>query len=194
MNATRADKQAVIDIIVKSFDHIPGIKWIIGNNGNREKRLRAMADFIFEKAFARDGVVLSADRQGVGIYFRFNGKKTSLRDYWNEIKFAFRCIGLARAGEIMNREKYILSQRPADGNYIYYWMFGVKPDARGNGAARELKNLIMEESRNQQLPIYLETTVEKNRRVYERYGFQLYHTWHVEKRNVTIWFMKKEPH
>ena len=81
---------------------------------------------------------------------------------------------------------------PVDCDYLYFWLFVVLPSARGSQAALELKNVIFKESDRLKLPIYLETTLQKNKRVYERFGFKVYHIWEIEKRDVTMYFMKRE--
>lgn len=192
-NITAADKQTVIEIIAGSMGRLPGIKWIVGDNPRTmEKRLRALADFVFETAFPGDGIYLSSDRKGVAVFFRHEEKK-SLRDIWNLLKFAVRCTGVSRAYRIYKCESYILSKRPPPGTYLYFWIFGVLPSARGNGSALELKDIILSESARQQLPIFLETSHLRNKRVYERYGFEVYHEWQVPGRDFRYWFMRRYP-
>jgi hypothetical protein len=50
----------------------------------------------------------------------------------------------------------------------------VRKSARGHGAIFELKNLLFQFQQETKLPILVETTVEKNRRVYERIGFRVH--------------------
>jgi len=194
MNITKSDKQTVTEIIVQSMGNLPGIKWIVGDNPRKlSKRLQAFADFVFETAFPRNGIILSSDKKGVAIFFKQNIKKFTLKDYWNRLKFALCCTGITRALEIYKRERYIVNQRPCTKQYFYFWVFSVLPSARGLGtAASELKNIILAESARQKLPIFLETSNPQNKRVYERYGFRVYHEWYVPHRNFTLWFMKRE--
>ncbi len=197
MLAGKADKERAIEIMVSSFDNNPGIDWIIKNSGSRENRKRHLAEFLFETAVSINGIFLSADRNGIAVFFRFADNKPSLRQAWNKLKLALNCVGLSHALQIMKREKHIRSIRPADGNYLYFWFFGVMPAERGNkggaGSGLELKNEIISESVKRNLPIYLETTILQNKKIYERYGFKVYHEWFVEQRNITLWFMKREP-
>jgi hypothetical protein len=194
MNITRADKQTVIEIISQSMGELPGIKWIIGDNPRKlSSRIHAMADYLFETAFTHQGIILSSNKKGVAILFRKDIQKSALKDYWNMLKFLLRCTGIRRALEIYKRERYIESQRPCNGKYLHFWVFSVLPSSREfGGAASELKNIIIAKSERQQLPIYLETSNPKNKRVYERYGFKVYHEWYVPHRDFTLWFMKRD--
>ena len=58
------------------------------------------------------------------------------------------------------------------------------------GSVLEIKNAIFTKSKKEKLPIYLETSVEKNRRVYERYGFNVYYT--IRLGESTLYFLKRE--
>lgn len=194
MNITRTDKPTVTDIIVQSMGELPGVKWLIGDDQRKSsRRLHALADYVFESAFLQKGIILSENKKGVAILCHKNMKPPGPSDLWPRLKFAFRCIGIKRILEIYRRERYICSQRPCNGKYLYFWIFSVLPSSRVFGsAASELKNIILAESDRQQLPIYLETSDPKNKRVYERYGFKVYHEWFVTKRGFTLWFMKRE--
>ena len=81
--------------------------------------------------------------------------------------------------------------RPQDKDFIYVWFYGVIEEGKGRGAAKELKNILFNKAIKENLPIYLETTERINRLVYERYGFEVYHTWKKEEDDITIWFMRK---
>ena len=76
-------------------------------------------------------------------------------------------------------------------NIKAFWFFGVNKEGQGKGAAKELWDYIIKMAENDDLPIYLETSVAKNKIVYERFGFEVYHTWDNRDENITIWFMKK---
>lgn len=91
----------------------------------------------------------------------------------------------------MQRNVRIKKSRPKDNDYLYYWFFGVKNKGRGQGGAQELKAAIFEESAQKKLSILVETSVNKNKRVYERFGFQVYHFWQNKAENLTLWFMKR---
>ena len=49
----------------------------------------------------------------------------------------------------------------------------MRKDARGTQAIFELRNALFAYQQEKQLPILIETTIEKNKRVYERIGFQV---------------------
>ena len=61
------------------------------------------------------------------------------------------------------------------------------------GAVFELRDAIFEMATQVNLPIYLETAIERNKVAYERYGFETFHYWEDPAENIKFWFMKWEP-
>ncbi len=119
-------------------------------------------------------------------------KGNILVDYWNQVKLAIKGVTLPRVMEVLKRESYIKKMRPESGEYLYFWFFGVNSQGIGKGAAHEIKNYIFDLSKKEKLPIYLETSVAKNKLIYERYGFETYHTWEDKPKNFELWFMKRD--
>ena len=189
--ADKSDKNLVVDIISESFTSNPSVNAVVKNDRKREKRLKYLAKYAYKTALRRNGVYLSTDKNGVAICYKYNQRKETIGDYWDQLILAITCIGLNRVIKVLKRESYIKKYRPVNGEFLYFWFFGVNEKARGKGAALELKDAILKESENKNLPIYLETSVEKNRIVYERYSFEVYHTWDNKEEGITIWFMRR---
>lgn len=188
-----SDKDKVISIISESFDSNPSVNRVIKNDQNRKERIRALSDYAFKTAISRQGVYISSDEEGVAICYKYNHKKNGVLDYWNQLLLVVKAIGINRVWNIMKRDSFINAQRPKSGDYLYFWFFGVTNKGKGQIAAKELKDLIFKESLTSGLPIYLETSVLKNKRVYERYQFETYYEWIDEKSNDILWFMRKMP-
>lgn len=191
--AIKADKKLVSDIISDSFINNPSAVSVLKNKGESKKRhLAGLAKYVFKTAYRRDGVYISDDEKGVAVCYKYNFKKESLYDYWNQFLLAVQVVGLKNVLNVLKRESYIKAKRPADGNFLYFWFFGVKEDGIGKGAASELWHSVLKDAKEKTLPIFLETSLEKNKTVYQRYGFRLFHTWNNEKDNIKIWFMRKD--
>ena len=186
-------RKTCIDIICSSMCNIPGITWIVGSNATKAgKRLRELGRYVFDVSWTYNGLIFSNDLKGVVILLVQNRKLRQKIHLMASMRFILRCTGLFRAWEIVKREKYIQTHHPQNKDYLYFWIFAVLPSHQGRKTAYELKEKVFEKSRLMRLPIYLETTVLKNKRVYERFGFNVYHTWKIKKRNVTMYFMKRD--
>lgn len=190
---TKADRSKVIDIITASFDTNPSVNRVIKNDTKRKERIKALADYSFKTSLLRDGAFISSDEQGVALCYKYNIRKEGLKDYWNQLILVGKAIGIGRVCDIMKRDGYLKSKRPTDGNYLYFWFLGITDKGKGGIAIRELKQHLFTESEKGNLPIYLETSVPKNKRVYERYGFETYHEWTDPKTGDVIWLMRRMP-
>ena len=190
--ATKNDRKRFIDIMSESFDTNPSVNWTVKQDNKRQKRYRLLAGFVFNQALRRDAIYFSSDDEGIIIFYKYNDFKTFFIEIFEKLLLTLRVISIERVGGIMKREKYIQSKRPADGEYIYCWFFGVSKIARGKGAAVELKDKIFAEADRLKLPVYIETTIPINMRIYNRYGFDIYHEWEVKEKGLTYWMMKRE--
>ena len=187
---TASDEQLITDIISASFADNPSVNEVVKNDGKKDQRITALARYAFRTALRRNGIYISSDEKGVAICYDIREKKESLADFFDQLKLVQKAIGWSRVIKVLKREAYLKNIRPKKDNYLYFWFFGVIKEGRGHLAAWELKEEIFKEANRRQLPIYLETSIEQNKRVYERYGFQVYHSWNTGDK-TTLWFMKR---
>ena len=128
------------------------------------------------------------NKKGVLLFYKSKINPFSIKELFYELKFALS-IPLKNVLYSLQRESFIKKHR-VYSNYIYCWFLGVEKG--GENAVYELKNKIFELSKKENLPILIETSVEKNKIIYQRYGFEIYFSWFDEKNNITLWFMKRE--
>lgn len=150
-----------------------------------------MMTYAFIKALIRDGVFISSNEKGVALCFKYNFQKFSLSEILYAMKFALTSLNFMHITKILKREAYRERMRPASGEYLYFWFFGVLRD--GGCAAFELYHEILNLAESIKMPVYLETALERNHRIYERFGFKTFHYWEVPEEGIQFWFMKWEP-
>lgn len=189
--ASLRDRKKVIDIIASAFSSNPGVNWMLKKGGNHKRKIRRMASYAFMKSYVREGVYLSSNEKGVALCYKFNYKGFSLPELYYELRFALTSIPLSRLPAVLKRESYRKKLRPESGEYLYFWFLGVMPGA-GN-AVFEIRDRIFEKARQENLPIYLETAMDRVRIGYERYGFETFHYWEDRDEGIQFWFMKWEP-
>ncbi|NNC86314.1 MAG: hypothetical protein HKO56_04915 [Bacteroidia bacterium] len=188
--ANLKDKEKAANIIAETFAANAGVNWMLSKKGNKTKAIKRLADYAFIKAWLRDGAFLSVNEQGVALCYKYNTQVFSLKEMYYQLRFALRSIPLQKLPSVLKREAYRKGMRPKDGNYYYYWFLGVSKS--GSGAAFELDSGIKQLAKKEGLPIYLETTSEKNKIVYERMGYKLYHYWEEKSKKIKFWFLKLE--
>jgi len=176
-----------------ALTQVPGTSWIAGSGRNRESRLFALAEYMFDVSAEKDGVYLSSGSDGVLLMFNSSARANRLKMLYYRLKLICNCIGFLRLPAVLRREQYIRAVRPVQRQYLYVWFFAVEEGKRGKGAAVELANTCFAESARLGLPVYAETTISRNKKVYERFGFDTYHTWAMNSLSFVTWFLKLSP-
>ena len=187
------DRERAIQIISYSLVNIPSANLIVGRGKNKTNHFRSLAEYMVDVSLEKNGVYLSTCRNGVILMYHSQAKVNPFKMLYYRLRLIKNCIGYLRLVSILKREEYIQSIRSWKNNYLYVWFFGIDLGMRGKGAAYELKNVLMAESKRLNLPVFLETTLHQNKKVYQRYGFSIYHTWMSKKFKVITWFMKFSP-
>lgn len=192
IKARKDDKTTVLNIIEESFKDNNSVNWVVKNDHRKDQRLRALAEYAFDMGYAKQGVYLSEDKEAVAICFKESIKVNPLKRIYFQLKLFFQAISVKNIGEVLRRQKYLKSVKPKS-DYMYFWFFAASDKGKGQGGPYSLQKGIYELSEKNQLPIYLETTIRKNKVVYERFGFEIYHTWHLPKQNFDMWFLRRFP-
>ncbi len=190
---TNQERKLAIKIITEAFDDNPMISHIIGEGPRRAAKLKALAAYSIDWSIRRNGAYFSSDNTGLALCYQFNHHSNKISDLWAQIRLVHTVIGWQNIKSASIRESYRKQIRPTNEDYLYFWYLGVSKEGVGGNAVRELRDLIFEKSKSLGLPIYMETTLLKNKKVYERYGFETFHEWVVPGTSITMWFMKKEP-
>lgn len=186
-----SQRDTVVEMLSKAFLSNPRVLKTI-KKGNTEKKLRIMTEYAYDLVVKYNGVFLSSDNSTAMLYYRKKEKKMSLYDFWRYIRMFMLCIKPARALSIQKREQYIESLRPQGIDYIYVWLLGNNPEIRGLRGLAEVRDRLDEESIRHNLPILIETTVERNLKLYQYVGFEIYHHWYDEKEDLNVWFLMRE--
>lgn len=189
IQATEKERATAVKLIAETFDANPSVNIVIGDGGNRKKKIGRLADYAFTKALNREGTFVSSNKKGVALCFKPDSGKPTLKELLYELRFAFS-IPVKKVFQTLKRESYLKKNR-FKGEHLYFWFLGVNRD--GNRAVYELKEHIFAWSAQEGLPILLETSVARNRSVYLRYGFEIYHTWEDSGDGTPLWFMIRLP-
>lgn len=187
--ASKKDKKDSVRIIADTFDANPSVNIVIGDGGIRTKKISRLADYAFIKALNRRGAYLSDNRMATALIFHSKSKSFSLKEIDLEVRFALS-IPPKKVIQTLKREAYLKKHRTED-DHLYFWFLGAQKGA--GHAAFELKDYLFELSKKEDLAIFLETSVPRNKVVYERYGFETYHTWEDSGGGKPLWFMRRDP-
>lgn len=189
--ASIRDKAKVVNIISGSFENNPTLLFLIRNTKRKKYYMSCIAGYAFEFAFRRNGVFLSDNERGAAICFRYNYMKKDLWDILSLLKMIILAFSFRRLIKIIYHNHYIERIRPQHGNFLYFWFFGALPEFQQGESAREVTAEIFDMAKYSMLDIFAETTLEKNKRVYERFGFKMYQSWYNPYNKIQVFFMKR---
>jgi len=187
--ATLKDKIVSIRIIAATFDDNMSVNNIVGKKGDRKKKIEQLAEYAFIKSLSRKGAFISKNKMGVAFFLKSSVTPFSLKEMYYEIRLALS-IPFAKVIETLKRQAYLKKHR-YQGENFYFWFFGVEKG--GDQAGFELKDYLYQLSEEEELPIILETSIRRNKVVYQRYGFEIYHTWENYSEEQPLWFMIRKP-
>lgn len=183
-----SDTSKVVQILTDSFQTNPSALWVIKQDDKVQKRLKALIDYAVKTGMQNDGVFLSDDESTAAICFEEPASE-NMKSYWHQLELIARAITLPRVPQVLKREAYLKKHRP-DEQHLNFWFLGVDPQKKGSGGVHDIKNGIFQLAKEKNLPILLETSVQRNKAVYEYFGFRTYHTWK-QSEDYTLWFMRK---
>lgn len=91
------------------------------------------------------------------------------------------------------KKQYLTKQRIKDSQYFYIAMLGTLKEARGQGLASAWMRGVQHEARGAKAPIWLETSTEGAKKMYEKIGFRNIDCIHLGEGKVSIdgWSVKK---
>jgi len=92
----------------------------------------------------------------------------------------------------LKREKHIKSLRLDYEDFIYVWILGSDPNKTSIRGLADIRNHLFGLSEKLQLPILIETTVEKVRKLYHYVGFEEYHKWEDTEAGIDVWFLERK--
>ncbi len=186
----KTDKEIILDIVAKAFSESHRLLAIM-KKGKPEKRLRVMASYAYDLIHKFDGIYLSEDKTTVIFYYTKKQYKRGLIDYYRYLRMYLTCIRPEKTFSTLRRESYVKSLRPDIPDYIYVWVLGSDPNRTSIRGLADIRDHLFKVSQEKNLPILLETTVEKVLKLYQYVGFEIYNEIHDETINMPVWFLKR---
>ena len=186
-----SDKEIILDIVCRAFADNPRINAMI-KRGKKEKRISIMAEYAYSLINGLNGIYLSSDKTTVIFYYKKSGYRRDLLHTFLYIRMFFLCIKPSQLFKTLKREKFIESNRLNIPDYIYVWILGSVPENKSLKGLADIRNRLWSVSVEWELPILIETTVEKVLKLYKYVGFEVYHHWYDDTADINLWFLKRD--
>lgn len=160
------------EIIKETLVDNPSVLFTVGDKGFFRFKVKLIAKLLHSEASKNNGVYVDQSGEGVILFFEEKNKKSA--SVFIQLLVILFAIGPFRLLRVWRRKQEVASLHSTWPNFIYCSYLAVRKHARGSGAIFELKNRLFQFQQETKLPILVETTIEKNKRVYERIGFRVY--------------------
>jgi ribosomal protein S18 acetylase RimI-like enzyme len=167
------DREQVVSMLARCFDDNKSVNYIIPQDRHREKRIVQLLEYSFDYCQLFGEVYLSGDGQACAMVVYPREVKISLRSILLDLRLVLRCVGLVNLRKVLKREAIIKKLHPRQA-FCYLWFIGVSPEVQQRGIGGALLREVLDQCDLEGLPVYLETSVEKNVPWYTKRGFSVY--------------------
>ena len=173
LKAQPKDKEQVVRMLALCFDSNKSVNYIIPQDHHRTERITRLMEYSFDYCRLFGDVYLSHDGQACALIVYPHKVKTSLQSILLDLRLILRCIGPRNIRKAMQREAVIKKLYPKTP-FCYLWFIGTSPDVQRKGIGSTLLKTLLDQCDQQDLPVYLETSVERNLPWYKKCGFTVY--------------------
>ena len=189
MNQT--DREIIISIVSNAFEQNPRVMSMVKQK-DPSRNVRLMTEYAYQLVEKFNGIYLSKDKTTVLFYYLESQYKRSFIDYLKYAKMFMKAIRPSQLMPTLKREKHIKSLRLDYEDFIYVWILGSDPNKTSIRGLADIRNHLFGLSEKLQLPILIETTVEKVRKLYHYVGFEEYHKWEDTEAGINVWFLERK--
>ena len=189
IKAEAVDKTTVITILSYSFKDNQSVNYVVRNDKNSFERIKALMDYSFELCSMFGEVWLSDDKKACALILFPHDKRTNAKSIWLNIKLIFQAIGIFGISKTLKREAQIHKIQPKE-QMAYLWFIGVEPESQKNGIGSKLLLQLILRFTVLNLPLYLETSTQKNVPWYQSFGFVIYDQLNL---GYSLFFLKRLP-
>ena len=189
MNQT--DREIIISIVTNAFEQNPRVMSMVKKK-DPSRNVRLMTEYAYQLVEKFNGIYLSKDKTTVLFYYLESQYKRSFLDYLKYGKMFMKAIRPSQLMPTLKREKHIKSLRLDYEDFIYVWILGSDPNKTSIRGLADIRNHLFGLSEKLQLPILIETTVEKVRKLYHYVGFEEYHKWEDTEAGINVWFLERK--
>jgi ribosomal protein S18 acetylase RimI-like enzyme len=173
--AENFDKAVVIEILTEAFNENKSVNYVVKQDADRKDRIRKLMEYSFNLCNQFGEVWISEDKEACVLLLHPDKKRFTIASTLWDVNLAFSVIGLSRVKAVLDRESKIKLNHPATP-FSYLWFIGVNPLKQGKGIGSDLLTKTIEICEKEKRPIYLETSVERNLKWYQSFGFEIFKT------------------
>lgn len=191
IHATIKDKEYVINILHNAFISNPTL-CALSRNKNGTPCIRPILEYAFFFTLRRKGIFLSDDRKVVAFMYDSKPVRRNLTEIYYLFRLILFGINIMKIKSIIRHLGNMKNYKPKNSAFYHFWFLGAGKDSDLTTTKKFITEL-MELSNRNQLPVYAETSLEKNETVYKKFGFSTFETIKNSDLKLTVYLMKKLP-
>jgi ribosomal protein S18 acetylase RimI-like enzyme len=171
--ATLADAPRLAQALASAFQDDPVIAWIFPDEHRRRRILPAFMEFRLRKlAFPHDEVWMTDTGAAAAVWFPPPGRwQLPLPQRLRLLPPLVRFFGL-RTASILGGLNRMEERHPRDPSHWYLFILGTEQAAQGRGLGSALLAQALTRIDADGMPVYLESSNERNIALYGRHGFE----------------------
>lgn len=193
IKAGKAHKERVIELLAECVKTNKSVNWIVKQDAKKKERIRHLMDYSFDACIDLEEIYLTDDQNGVIICTMSDDKLPFLEEAYLTARFVLQVTGIDGVGKALRREEYVNSFHPVDQEYIYIWFIAVEQSLQGKGIGAAMLQEIIDKSEREKVPIYVETSEERNLQFYQKHEFEIYHVSEEEMFGFKLYFLRRLP-
>ncbi len=183
-------------VLSRAFQNDPVIRWQISDVNKRLSNLHYFWEFVLQIGIKYGEVYgTSEDLEGIAVWRP--PKKVNL-SYWKYVKNGAIKLPFKFGIKATKRITFFQAVNDSIRNiymkvpYWYLGPIGVDPKYQGKGFAGMLLRPMLRRIDKENLPIWLETNLERNISFYQHFDFYILEEIIIPKTNIVNWFMIRE--
>jgi len=186
----KKDIKKAANVLANAFSEHPMWKKIF----KEEDKFSVMFEVMVRFCMRYGNVVSTSDNlEGVMTIAPHDKDMTALRvirsgAFFLSLKLVSAFKMIKEGIELMEEEKKNLSIGP----YIHLAIIGVSQEFQGKGFGGKLLRAVVEKAEIERKSIYLETGIETNVTLYEKYGFYVHKKINFPGLNIPMWLMVRD--
>jgi hypothetical protein len=182
--AQKSDKSWIVDLLTEVYRDNPTVLYAANY---KAKNIQKVFEFSFDEFFSINGVFYHPNKKAV--LFINPGVANRNSSLFKQLKFMLSVSGIRNGLKLKRRRKIMLNERSKEP-FIHIGVFGISNHAERFKTALDIKNFVFNMAREKKLDVYLETPLEKTRKVYEYYGFECFSEYYLEEAKHPWYFMR----
>lgn len=189
--ATEADQEALTGALVRAFADDPLTVWLVRGDARRDEGYRRLFAEILRFGLTSGEVLTSEGAEAAAVWFAPGHYRMGLGALFSLLPEVVRSFGALAALPKLLAVNQVGKRHPKEPHW-YLFCFGVDPASQGKGVGGALLRRALEKIDAEHASAYLETALEKNVGLYERFGFSTVEKVQVPRGGPLMWLMWRE--